>query len=62
MIPFTGGIIALLESNRYEVPAHLQLVVDVFVDLLVGEELQDILLVSLDLVDDRDEEDKRDEE
>jgi hypothetical protein len=62
MIPFTGGIIALLESNGDEVPAHLQLVVDVFVDLLVGEELQDILLVSLDLVDDRDEEDKRDEE
>ena len=33
-----------------------------FVDLLMREELQDILLVSLHLVDDRDEEDQRDEE
>ena len=33
-----------------------------FVDLLVREELQDILLVSLHLIDDRDEEDQRDEE
>lgn len=37
MISFTSGIIALLEPKGDEVPAHLQLVIDVFVDLLVRE-------------------------
>jgi hypothetical protein len=60
-MPLPCRIITLLESERDKIATDFQLVVNVFIDLFVSEELQHILLVPLHLIDHRDQEDQRDQ-
>lgn len=51
--------VVLLKPHLDKVATDLQLIVDVLFNVAMSEQLKDLLLVLLDLVDDRDEEDDR---
>jgi hypothetical protein len=43
-------IVCLLNPGGYEISAHLQLVINVSIYVLMGKQLQHLLLILLDLV------------
>ena len=54
-----ANFIALLQPEWHEIAAHLELIVNVLVYILMSEELEHFLLILLDLIDDGDQEDQR---
>jgi hypothetical protein len=61
LISSSNILIALLKSKLNEVSACLQLIINVFFYLSVGEKLQYFLLVLFDFVDNWNQEEQREE-
>jgi len=54
---FTSRVIALLQSKGNEISAHFKLIINMLIYLLMSEKFQNLLLISLDLVDNWDQKD-----